>query len=405
MKDVLRRVLEKIKPNKEDEKVLKDLAKGIMENINIKGARPILGGSGAKGTWMKGTHDIDIYVKFNKMRYKNKDISKILEKELKKKFKKAIKLHGSRDYFRIVKNKFTFEIVPIIEVKKASEALNITDISPLHTKWVRKHKKLADDIRLAKAFCRAQSCYGAESYIRGFSGYVLEILVINYGSFENFVKAAANWKQKEYIDFAKHGVQLNRAKTQSPLILIDPVQPDRNAAAALSLGQYKKLISAARNFMKNPSEEFFIRKEFNVEELKEKAKGRKLMLFEGVPLRGKEDVVGAKLLKAFTYINKLLLKEGFKIQGSGWNWDKNAVFYFVVDPELLPEFKIHEGPRISQERHYSRFKEKNKKHILFEKGGRICAKIQRKSRDTSSFSLSIIKDENLKLYVKSIKVL
>ncbi len=405
MKDILKKVLEIIKPNKEDELSLKNLAKEIMNSINIKDAKPILGGSGAKGTWMKGTHDIDIYVKFSKMKYKDKDISEILEKELKKKFPRVSILHGSRDYFRIIKNKFTFEIVPIIEVKKANEALNITDISPLHTKWVKKHQELSDDIRLAKAFCRAQSCYGAESYIRGFSGYVLEILVINYGSFEQFIKAVANWKPKEHIDFAKHGVPLNRAKTQSPLILIDPVQADRNAAAALSLDQYKKLISAARSFIKNPSEEFFVRKEFSIEKLKEKAKDKKLVLFEAVPLKGKEDVVGAKLLKAFNYINKLLLKEGFKIYDSGWTWYKNAVFYFIVNPDSLPEFKIHQGPKISQQMHYSRFKEKNKKYVLFEREGKICAKIARKSRDAPSFSLDVIKDGNLKLYTRSIKIL
>lgn len=405
MHAVLKKVLETIKPGKDEELFVKRLSAEVMAKIKIKDTKIVLGGSGAKGTWLKGTHDVDIYVKFNPKKYKGKDISKILSTELKKKFSRVSTLHGSRDYFQVVKEKFTFEIVPIMDIKKASEAFNITDISPLHTQWVGKYSKLADDIRLGKAFCRAHSCYGAESYIRGFSGYVLEILVIHYGSFEKFIKAVVNWKPKEHIDFAKHGVELNRAKTQSPLILIDPVQPDRNAAAALSREQYETLIAAAKRFVKNPSEEFFIKKELTVEDLKAKAKGKALVLFEVVPLTGKEDVVGAKLLKAFNYIKKIFLREGFTVYDASWSWNKNALFYFIVNPDLLPEFKVHYGPKVSQERHSSRFREKNKKYEVFEDKGRLCAKIPRKFRDAKSFSSNLVKDKSIGLWVKSINLL
>jgi len=405
MDAVLKKVLANIKPAKDEELSVKKLADDVMKKIRVKDAKAVLGGSGAKGTWLRGTHDIDIFVRFDMKKFRDKDISKILAKELKKKFSKVSTLHGSRDYFRIFKDGFTFEIVPILYIKKAGQASNITDISPLHTSWVKKYARLADDIRLAKAFCHAQSCYGAESYIRGFSGYVLEILVINYGSFGKFIKAVANWKSRECIDFAGHGVELNRAKTQSPLILIDPVQADRNAAAALSKEQYDKLISAARKFIKNPSEDFFVKKEFSLDDLKAKAEGKSLVVFEVVPLSGKEDVVGAKLLKAFNYLNKLFLVEGFKVYDASWHWDKKALFNFIVDPGLLPAFKIHQGPKVSQELHSSRFRDKNKAYVLFESNGRLCAKIPRKFRDASSFSSSIVKDKNLRLWVKSVKLL
>lgn len=405
MDDVLKKVLETIKPSKQEEMLVKKLADDVIKKIRIKDAKPVLGGSGAKGTWLKGTHDVDIYVKFAMKKYRDKDISKVLEKELRKKFKKVEKLHGSRDYYRVFIEGFTFEIVPIIDISKAGEALNITDISPLHAAWVGKHSKLTDDIRLAKAFCRAQSCYGAESYIRGFSGYALEILVVHYDSFRNFIRAAANWKKKEHVDIAKHGVDLNRAKTQSPLILIDPVQPDRNAAAALSVEKYEKLTYAAKNFLKKPSEEFFFKKETTIDDLRERAKGKKLVLIEAVPVRGKEDVTGAKLLKAFNYIKNLFLKEGFTVHEASWIWNKNAIFYYIVNQNLLPAFKIHEGPKISQANHASRFREKNRKYEIFEDRGRICAKIPRRLRDAGSFSSNAVKDKNLKQWVKSLKVI
>ncbi len=57
-------------------------------------------------------------------------------------------MHGSRDYFQIKEKGFTFEVVPILKIKDAKEAMNITDVSPLHAAWVKKHKKFADDIAL-----------------------------------------------------------------------------------------------------------------------------------------------------------------------------------------------------------------------------------------------------------------
>jgi len=67
---------------------------------------------------------------------------------------------------------------------------NITDISPLHALWIRKNsnEKVRDEIRKFKYFLKINDLYGAESYIRGFSGYIAEILVIYYKSFNNLIK-------------------------------------------------------------------------------------------------------------------------------------------------------------------------------------------------------------------------
>src|SRR3989338_1308861 len=144
LKNLLSEVLEEIKPAKEYEKEILNKASTIIKGI--KDAKAVLGGSGAKGTWLK-TFDADIFVKFKYSKYKDNDsqLSEILEKFLKKHFK-IIRLHGSRDYFQIKQGNFTFEIVPILEIKKAEEAKNITDVSPLHANFVLKHKKLIDEI-------------------------------------------------------------------------------------------------------------------------------------------------------------------------------------------------------------------------------------------------------------------
>ena len=99
MKQLLLEALEDIKPSKEYEEDILGKANNIINKINkgIKDAKAILGGSGAKGTWLK-TFDADVFVKFNYSKFKDKSdkLSNILEAFLKKYFK-ITRLHGSRD--------------------------------------------------------------------------------------------------------------------------------------------------------------------------------------------------------------------------------------------------------------------------------------------------------------------
>ena len=300
--EFIKEILTKIKPTKEEVTLVNEIYKNIKSKIKIKDAVVELGGSGAKDTWLSKTNDIDIYVKFNKSKYSKKDISTILEKSLKKHFRIS-KLHGSRDYFQIKIKKFTVEIIPILKINKVKEAENITDISPFHVKYVKKYNK-GDEIRLVKEFCKAQNCYGAESYIQGFSGYVLEILTIKYGSFNNFIKNISKWKKPTLIGNKNLINKLNKSKTKSPLILIDPVDEDRNASAAVNEEKYNQLITSCKNYLKKPSEKFFIKQEFNLEKIKNKYKNKNLIILNIKPLTGKQDVVGSKLLKCLNYIQK-----------------------------------------------------------------------------------------------------
>ena len=180
---ILNKALEKIKPNEKEISELNKTINFVLTRINknIKDAKAILGGSGAKNTWLKDNHDIDIYVKFNYEKFKNKSdkLSDILQQALYRSFKRVERLHGSRDYFHLKIKNYTIEVIPILNIKKNDEAKNITDFSHLHVDYVRNHNRLCDQIRLAKAFTMANEVYGAESYIRGFSGYVIELLVIH----------------------------------------------------------------------------------------------------------------------------------------------------------------------------------------------------------------------------------
>lgn len=387
-----------VKPSKKEVLELNSITKEVISNIKVKDAKAVLGGSGAKNTWLKGKKEIDIYVKFNYKKFKDKSdkLSEIVYPKLKKAFKKVTRLHGSRDYFQIQKNSFTIEIIPVLEIKKAEEAKNITDISQLHVDYVKKHSKLANEIRLAKTFAKAQEFYGAESYIRGLSGYVLEVLVIHYGNFKNLAKAVSKWKDKTIVGSKEDAEKLNYSKKVSPLLLIDPVQSIRNAAAALSDEMYNKFINACKCYIKKPADEFFIPKKHSFKSDKNS------ILLEVKPKTGKPDVVGAKLLKTFEYIKLKLTEEGFKIKEAKWHWNKIALFSYELESAILDEFKEIRGPPIKLKNHLNAFEKKHGKIEI--KNGIAYAKVRRNFTHARNLIRSIVGKNEVCSRVASIAV-
>ncbi|MFH1642576.1 MAG: CCA tRNA nucleotidyltransferase [Nanoarchaeota archaeon] len=410
MKEILSNILLNIKPTKEQEKEVFSRVNAVLKKIRIKNADAILGGSGIKGTWLKNAHDADIFVCFDYKIYKerNNEISGILGKYLKKKFSNVIKIHGSRDYFQLKKERFTFEIIPILKIVKAEQAINITDVSPLHAKWVNKHKNLRDEMRLLKQFCKASEVYGAESYIKGLSGYVCEILTVYYGSFLKVIENASKWKEGTIIDIEKYYTkknvlaEVNSSKLQSPLIVIDPVQEDRNAAAALSTEKFEILRKKAKEFLKKPSETFFEKKVFLIEKIRDKAKNQNLIILNIEVLKGKHDVIGCKLIKSLEYIKNCLVRHNFEIIEYGWNWDKTATFYFILPKKELSKKIVHPGPPLKAKEHVKIFKNKYKK--TYTEKGIIKTLIVRKYTKAIDLVKDAIKDKDITNRLKKIEV-
>jgi tRNA nucleotidyltransferase (CCA-adding enzyme) len=402
MKEILSEVLKEIRPEQKKVKEVEAFLARLNTELRkhkIK-AKAVAGGSYAKDTWLSGDYDVDIFVKFD-LQYT--DLSKILSRVLKK--FKPIKIHGSRDYYW-VKKELKYEIVPVLDIKKPSDAQNVTDFSPLHVNWVnRAGKKYKSDIRLGKRFCKVCGCYGAESYIHGFSGHVVDILVIYYKGFIPLLKASLKWKPKVIIDYyGKIGKKaefiLNKSKIQGPLIVIDPVQPDRNAAAALNLEMFERFISFAKKFLKKPSKKAFEYSRIDHSKLKKKGK---LILINIVVPSGKEDPVGAKLLKAFEFIAKKL--KSFDVTDKGWEWNrkKKAEFWYVLKKDELPSTFELEGPPVAMKQHAKKFKQKHKKTIV--KKGRLYAKIKYKHRKVEDhLNKEAFKDEYLKDKVKKCRL-
>jgi tRNA nucleotidyltransferase (CCA-adding enzyme) len=400
-------ILDKISPNKKERERVSQVIDGFLGKLKLrlKECRILIGGSMGKDSWLSGDHDVDIFVQFPKS-YVKKDISKILRNKL-----KGIKfqvIHGSRDYLQVDHGSYLFEIIPVIEVKKHEEAVNITDVSPLHVTWVKKYNKNPEQVRLTKAFLKANNLYGAESYIKGFSGYVVELLTIHYNGFMNLVKNASNWKGQVIIDLSnfynnKKEILSNLDKNKiNNLILIDPVQPDRNAAASLSQEKFDDFIELCRKYLKNPHEECFIEKKLDLNELKKKYLKDDVIILNVKSLEGKKDIVGSKLLKAFEYIKEKIIKESWKIKESNWIWNKKIIFYYIVEREKLSKEIIHYGPPKKLIDNAVQFRKKWKNYKVYENNDRVYVKLKRKFVKVNLFVKNLIKDKYLKNLIRKI---
>ena len=386
---VLKEVLKKVEPAKKDIKLIENSLKDFLERFGKKlkslkiDAEIFVGGSFAKNTVIKkDNYDVDIFVRFDK-KYDNKEISNLLSKALKT-FRNLIKIHGSRDYFKLkISPTFFIELIPVKKIKTLKEAENITDLSYSHVKYINrkiKSSKTLEEIRIAKAFCYANNCYGAESYIQGFSGYALELLAYYYGSFTKFASAVTKIKdEKIVIDIEKHYrnkqvalMDINSSKLDSPIILVDPTYKSRNALAALSDETFEKFKSACKKFLKNPSIKSFEIEKIDLEKIKADAKKNKyeFILIEAKTSKQEGDVAGSKLLKFYRHLSSEI-EDFFHVKKKGFNYNgkKAARYFFVVKDK--GEI-IRAGPYLKDKKHVTKFKKKHKR--TFSSKGRIHVK-------------------------------
>jgi len=384
LNEILEKELERINPREQEKiwletKKLSKILKKALEKKKIK-AEIFIGGSLAKGTLIrKEKYDIDIFLRF----HNDKDASDLLESALKAAKLKAERIHGSRNYFQLQNKKIIFELIPILKINFPEQAKNITDLSALHVSYIlkkiKKNKKIADEIKIAKSFSYAQGCYGAESYIHGFSGYALEVLVSHYKSFVNFLKAVAKLKQGEklIIDPEKHHgkknimQELNEAKLMSPIIAVDPVHKERNITAALSQETFERFSKAAKEFLAHPSTKFFEVQKVNPAELKKEAGRRKaeFILLGARTNRQRGDIACAKLRKFFEFL-AFQLGKNFSILKKEVEFQEDKAEYFFI----LKQKKeiIIQGPPITAVENLSAFKKRHKN--CFIKQGKAYAK-------------------------------
>jgi tRNA nucleotidyltransferase (CCA-adding enzyme) len=366
VKAVFSRVLPRIKPTPEEERADALVAQKVAERIKPalpRGAEVKLVGSVAKGTQARGDNDVDVFILFPKSGFSRADLETLGLKIAKAGVTPGAKWetrYAEHPYLKTEVDGIEVEIVPAFKAASAAEGASAADRSPFHTEYVLKHlpPERRDDVRLLKRFLKRLSVYGAEVKVEGFSGYLCELLAIHAGSAEKLLREAAGWNEPA-IDTARHYASPAQARQRfpgAPLVVVDPVDKNRNVAAAVSLTSLSKFILASRAFLANPGEEFFFetppklgRRE--IEETRRALAGKGTPRVLALEFRAPDtipDILWPQLRRAARTMFERLESAGFQVFDYGYwtdekKWCAIAFELLVAD---LPAIEKVCGPKI-----------------------------------------------------------
>ncbi|WP_337860698.1 CCA tRNA nucleotidyltransferase [Ferroplasma sp.] len=238
-------------PTAEDQNKLQSIATGLIREIGLIcktekiDANAVEVGSTSKNTNLKSS-DIDIFITFSKsypvalIEKKGLEIGHRILKNGTEKYAEHPYVSGYVDGVKV-------DVVPAFRIKEGERIVSTVDRTPLHTIYVnsRTNNKMVHDIRLLKIFLKKINVYGSEIAKSGFSGYLCELAIISFGSFDKFMEYSAKLKGKMIIP------ENCKTKFNEPVIIIDPVDPTRNAGAAVSEENLSKLKLAAKLYTSN----------------------------------------------------------------------------------------------------------------------------------------------------------
>ncbi len=361
------KILAKVRPNTKERILAKHIADTITTMLKEALDNNVVitvEGSYAKDTWLRGDLDIDIFVLYPR----NKCLKAINSGEALTRLREALKgfqaeeRYAQHPYLRILIENVWVDVVPGCLIKPGEKPLTAVDRTPLHRQYITSKLSLdqRDEVRLLKKFFKGIGVYGAEIAVRGFSGYLAELLVAYYGCFRKVLAEAARWKPPVVIDIEGHWQgreqQLLAKFSQQPLIVVDPVDPERNAAAAVSLKSMALFSVAARAYLAQPSIEFFEPTTYHKPLFLDQRNA--VVVSMKPPQREVTDKLwGIGQRTAFT-IKRVLSTKGYTIVDTSVRVDeKENVIWILVEllEKELPPLEIVKGPPFWLKDHVERF--------------------------------------------------
>jgi len=363
MEKILEKVLRRVKPKKSDRERLKKVADELVKRaddacseLGVE-ARAMLVGSAARRTWLRDERDIDIFILFPENLPREELERKGLEVAGKVAGRRGKEQFAEHPYVTMKFKGFDVDLVPCYDVSDPSKIQSAVDRSPHHQRYVKAKltPKLADEVLLAKQFLSGVGAYGAELQVQGFSGYLCELLVLHYGSFGGVVRAAGKWEPGVVLDPRGKYPDPGEARALfpgQPLIMIDPVDPNRNVAAAVSMQNFATFVRACQSFSSNPSEQFFFPKPTKLltsrqmsEVLKQRGATLFCIVFERPDLV--PDIMYPQLRKTERALVTRLTRAGFWVLRSDVWSNGKALLLLELSIAELPKVRAHPGPPVT----------------------------------------------------------
>ena len=370
---ILIEILGRITPSEEERKKVAALSRALEKKVAASAkkrgieAKVRVEGSVAKDTWLKEEPDLDVFMCMPTAitRKQLAEVSLEIAREATR-GARQVERFAEHPYLEAFVDDFRVNIVPCYCTKRG-DWLSATDRTPFHTNYMRErlNKALRDEVRLLKKFMKGIGVYGAEIKIGGFSGYLCELLILNYKSFLATLHAFSESTARIVIDIENHyrekANELRLGFTE-PLVVVDPVDNKRNVAAAVKPQKIDTFIAAARAFQERPSAEFFFPPRtvpFSIEaleaDLKHHGSATVFLIFKAV--EAVPDVLWGQYYRTQRGLRKMLELNDFRVLRDAAYTDEKTLSAFIIELEqqVIPVITRHLGPPIRRKSECHKF--------------------------------------------------
>ena len=362
-------ILKEILPTPEDVRETEEMGRRLIDAVYEAAQVPaMMTGSVARGTWVRGDKDIDIFMLFPP----ELDRESLQEEGLRAAYAVVEKFHGTaaekyaeHPYLNAVIDGYDVDLVPCYHVASTAEMKCAVDRTPFHTRYLKERiAPLKEDVLLLKRFCKAGGVYGSDHMTGGFSGYLCELLTLYYGGFSEVLNAAVSvFRPKTVIDIERYypDVKVPAKLFAEPFIVIDPTDKTRNVAAAVTLTKYAEFCELARAYLQNPGMQFFTIPQQDTVSREEFAAAvrQRGTAFAAVAFATPElvpDTVVPQLKKSLESIRTMLEDAEFTVIRTGYFMGPDeSVLMLELRSMDLPAFTVREGPPVWNPENASRF--------------------------------------------------
>lgn len=317
--------------------------------------RALVAGSAARGTFLKDRLDVDLFLLFppelSREELANAGLA-IAQRIL----KNPQRRYADHPYLRGTFEGFTVDAVPGYAITDPSQPKSPVDRTPFHDEYLRAHQTPAAiaDVRLTKQFLLSLGVYGSEARTQGFSGYLVELLLIHFHQFHTVLEAARHWRIPVRLRPATEDPP--RLPEEVALILADPVDPHRNVASALSRQNLALFILATDAYLRDPSERWF--------KVSAPAQWTREDALKRIELRGTQvlvvelprpslvdDTLYPQLRKAERVIAEEIARSDFDVVGSASaSGEQTLIVTVEVAAERLASVRKQDGPPVGLDR-------------------------------------------------------
>jgi tRNA nucleotidyltransferase (CCA-adding enzyme) len=322
-----RKILSRISPTPSEAAEEKRFALSLAERLaRAFGAKIKIHfvGSTARDTGLRGDKDVDLFVSFPRSLKKEEIVARTIA-VTKKTIRARWEMHYAEHPYLQAEvggaGGFKVEVIPCFATRPHEKLKSAVDRSPLHMTYLQERLTRAqrEDVRLLKQLLKAHGVYGAEARVGGFSGLLCEYLVLNYRSLDGLMREAAQWKPQVVIDIEGHYAG-EKPPFAEPLVFIDAIDRNRNAAAPVTETTLHKFILLAREYKAKPTEALFFpkRRAYSKHQVLAamRKRGTDFLLLEFRPPRVVEDILYPQLARTTQSLRKQLEAREWRVLGA-----------------------------------------------------------------------------------------